>query len=120
MHEISIAESLLALVRRHTPAGMRVTQVSVEAGPHQGIDPDALAMAWQAVTLEANIWPDSTVKFTALPWNVSCPQCQRQWTGTDPFEPCTCGNQKTTPSGSAELRLISLEVEPLAPPSEPL
>jgi len=109
MHEVSIANALLAQVRRHTPAGARAIVIRVEAGPRQSIDGQALAWAWEASTLETEL-AGSRLEFTALPYMLTCRTCEREWTSSDPFETCTCGAAAVS-IGSAQLRLMSLEVE---------
>jgi hydrogenase nickel incorporation protein HypA/HybF len=109
MHEMSLAEALLAQVRRHTPADHHATLVRVEAGPYQAINPQALAWAWEALTTDTEL-VGTRLDFTALPFSLTCVSCNRQWTGIDPFEMCPCGGQAVA-TGSSDLRLVSLEVE---------
>lgn len=111
MHEMSLAEALLAQVRRHTPADHRATVIRVEAGPYQAINPQALAWAWEAMTVDTELAP-SRMEFNALPFKLTCGSCNRSWTGFDAFELCTCGGQAQA-TGSSDLRLVSLEVESL-------
>ena len=113
MHELSIATALCDQVRRHTPAGSTATRIRIEAGPLQSIDPDALAFAWQSITDKTDL-AASQLEITIHPWQLTCEKCRRAWTSPDMFDPCTCGNEVTTPIGSNELRLVSLDVEPAA------
>ncbi len=117
MHETSIAEALIEQVRRHTPEGHRVALVRVEAGPYQAINPQALEWAWQIVT-EGTDLANSILEFRGLSFSLICTQCGRTWTGADPFESCTCGGEARS-EGSADLRLVSLEVEPIEAPAAP-
>jgi hydrogenase nickel incorporation protein HypA/HybF len=114
MHETSIAQALIEQVRRHTPAGHLVAAVRVEAGPYQAINPQALDWAWQIVTDGTDL-ARTKLEFTALPFALTCVKCGRAWNGADPFEPCACGGEARA-EGSSDLRLVSLEVEPLAAP----
>ena len=52
MHEFSIAEALLGRVRMHLPKNSRLKSVTVRVGLLRRIDPDAMQMAWQALTRE--------------------------------------------------------------------
>jgi hydrogenase nickel incorporation protein HypA/HybF len=114
VHEVAIATSLLEHVRRHVPRGHRLTAVRVEAGPLQSLDPQALDMAWQAVTA-GTVFCDALLESTVLPFDLVCPACGRAWTSADAFEPCTCGTGSAADgprcTGSADLRLVSLDVE---------
>jgi hydrogenase nickel incorporation protein HypA/HybF len=115
MHETSIAQALMDQVRRHTPEGHAVTVVRVEAGPYQAINPQALDWAWQVVT-EGTPLERAKLEFRGLPFSMTCASCGRTWTGTDPFEACACGGEARA-EGSADLRLVSLEVEPAGAPA---
>jgi len=50
MHEFSIAEALLERVRNHLPENTMLKSASIRTGLLRRIDPDALQMAWQALT----------------------------------------------------------------------
>jgi len=51
MHELSIAESILEVARRHVPRGKVLQHVEVRAGELRGIEPHALDFAWRACTM---------------------------------------------------------------------
>lgn len=110
MHELSIAHELLNLVAEHTPAGMRVTVVRVQAGAMQAIDDDAMQLAWQAATQDSP-FQGSRLELDLLPWRLSCEVCGRTWEGEDAFESCACGNPRASVTGSNDLMLTSLDVE---------
>ena len=118
MHELSIAAALLEQVRRHTPAGQRVTIARIEAGALQGIDPDALQFAWQSLTA-GTAEARAQLELKVHSFKVSCRECGRRFESADMFAPCVCGSVNTAPEGSDELRLIALDVEALSPPPEP-
>jgi hydrogenase nickel incorporation protein HypA/HybF len=115
MHETSIAQALIEQVRRHTPEGHVATVARVEAGPYQAINPQALEWAWQIITAETEL-AHTKLEYRGLPFDLSCARCGRKWTGTDPFELCSCGAEAQA-AGSSDLRLVSLEVETLAAPA---
>jgi hydrogenase nickel incorporation protein HypA/HybF len=115
MHKTSIAAALIEQVRRHTPEGHVAIVACVEAGPYQAINPQALEWAWQIVT-EGTELASAKLEYHGLPFELACGRCGRKWTGADPFEPCACGGEARA-EGSADLRLVSLEVEPLAAPA---
>lgn len=110
MHELSIASSLYAQVKRHTPPGAVVRQVKVLIGPMQGIEPDSLQLGWEATCREDHITPPQLL--LELPgWKLACPQCQRRWESPELYVACTCGCATPKVEGGAELQLISIEVE---------
>jgi hydrogenase nickel incorporation protein HypA/HybF len=110
MHEFSIATALLDLVVKHTPPGTKLCSVVVEAGPLQGIDPDAMSWAWQAIC-SAGPCEGSTIEVQFLPWRLHCDACGREYTAPEMLTRCECGSEQTHPLGGDELRLKSLAVD---------
>jgi Zn finger protein HypA/HybF involved in hydrogenase expression len=110
MHELSLATALLDLVATHTPPGTKLREVLVEAGPLQGIDPDAMSWAWQSVTSEGP-YEGSTIRVQHLPWRLHCNACGQDYTAAEMLTKCACGSEQTHPIGGDELRLRSLVVD---------
>lgn len=113
MHELSIAQSLAEQVERHTPPGQRVLSLRVRVGARQGIDPDSLKWSWELVA-QGTLAQGAAMELEMLPWQLSCPVCSRQWKSLELLVACECGCATPSAEGSAELALISLEVEPTA------
>jgi hydrogenase nickel incorporation protein HypA/HybF len=109
MHELSIAEALAGQVRRHASSG-RVVTVELRIGALRGIEPDALAMCWDAVTHGTPL-QGSTLEVESLPWSISCGSCLRAWTSDVPFERCSCGRDDTIPVAGDELDLVAITVD---------
>jgi Zn finger protein HypA/HybF involved in hydrogenase expression len=110
MHELSIADAILDLARRHLPPGCELKSVHVRAGPTRAIDPDAMQLAWQAVLAQEHLTHIDLI-LEIRPWTIRCPRCGCQWTSTDLARPCTCGHQRGVPIGGDELQLTSIEVD---------
>jgi hydrogenase nickel incorporation protein HypA/HybF len=110
MHEFTIAQSLLDLVREHAPNGSQVKVVRLKIGPMQGIVPEAMRMAWQ-VARENTCCQDAQLDMQMLPWDLTCPDCGRTWQSDDMFDTCACGCETPSPHGSSEMQLMSLEVD---------
>lgn len=110
MHEFSIAEALVAQVLKHAPAGAHVREVEIRVGALRGLEPEALDMSWQAVTLGSAI-EGATLTVDQRPWSITCSQCGRAWESRVPFVSCECGNATPAPVGSDELDLISMTVD---------
>jgi len=98
MHEFSIAEALLGVVRSSAPAGTVVKNVCVEAGPMRGIEPLAMDWAWQAVT-EGTDYQGVGLELHTLPWTLRCHDCGRTWSADDPLIACACGSDQVHPDG---------------------
>jgi len=112
MHELSIAQSLLEQVQRHTPPGQRVTSLLVRVGAKQGIDPDSLKWSWELVARETPA-QGATMELQMLPWQLLCPECHRRWESLELLVSCECGCATPSAEGSSELALLSIDVEPV-------
>ncbi len=110
MHELSLANALLNLVRANAPANVRVRVVHVRAGPLQAIEPAAMQFAWQAATT-ATALEGALLELAMLPWRLRCRRCERRWQSADYSEACDCGSDAVWAEGSAELTLESIEVD---------
>lgn len=110
MHELSIARALIDLVRLHLPEGALLRSVCVRIGPLQGVDPDSMRFAWQAVTVGGPL-QGSELSLTYTPWDLHCRVCGRCWRSDSWSESCLCGSTDVDPAGTDELTLISLEVD---------
>ena len=110
MHEFSIAEALASQVEKHAREGARVHQVEIVVGALRGLEPEALQMGWQAVTMDTRM-AGSTLLVEQLPWSISCSACGRSWTSPVPFVSCECGNETPEPHGTDELDLVAITIE---------
>ena len=110
MHEFSIAEHLLGQVRAHLPEGGRLVAIQLRAGAAQAIDPEALELAWRALT-EDQPERGVSLQLENLPWEHGCAACDRRWTSEDALEACADCGLPSTPRGDFELTLMALEVE---------
>lgn len=110
MHEFSIAEALASQVDKHVRPGVRVRQVEIVVGALRGIEPEALQMGWQAVTMDTRM-AGATLLIEQRPWAISCSVCGRAWTSPVPFVSCECGNQTPEPRGTDELDLVAVTIE---------
>jgi hydrogenase nickel incorporation protein HypA/HybF len=113
MHEFSIAQALVELVRLKAPPGAVVRGVAVRAGPLRGLDAQAMQWAWQTAAREAGM-EGAALALEELPWTLQCPDCGRQWTCVAMDTVCSCGSQYPAPVGGDELTLVSLDVDDAA------
>lgn len=114
MHELSIARSLLGLVKENTPADATLKSVTVRVGPLQAIEPRAMQFAWQAAT-DATSFDGVQLSLTLVPWELHCRECDRHWTSETWSDPCTCGSCQVDPVGGDEITLVSLDVDEPTP-----
>ncbi len=114
MHELSIARSLLGLVKENTPEHAKVRSVLVRVGPLQAIEPGAMQLAWHAVTDDSPL-DGVELSLTLVPWELHCSACDRRWTSENWSDPCQCGSCRVDPIGGHELTLLSLDIEEIEP-----
>ena len=116
MHELSLATSLLEIVRdelaRH--GATKLIKVRVRFGPLANVVPGALEMAWTGLVIETN-FADAVFEMAEDPLVLTCGECGKDFT-PDPPVPYTdcpyCGSNffHSIKSGK-ELYLDHLEAE---------
>jgi hydrogenase nickel incorporation protein HypA/HybF len=112
MHELSIAESIMELARRHVPEGARLKAVRVRFGPMRGIEPQAMQWAWQGVQMTGGGAARIGLKLEQTPWTLRCGQCGHEWQDERIVAVCRqCGLEAVRPVGGDELQLVSIEVD---------
>ncbi len=114
MHEVSIAQALIELIRRHLPAHHRLVRATVRIGPMHGVVSEAMQLAWSIVSAEAG-WPGVTLVIHDEPWRLRCVACGRCWEPETVDEPCTCGCTRVEIMGGDEFQLDSIEVDAAIP-----
>lgn len=110
MHELSIANMLLKMVRENTPQGAAVRRVSVEAGPMQAIEPMAMELAWRAATV-GTAMQGVTLDMELKPFELTCPDCGRRWLCDDMFDRCPCGQDQPRVTGGDHLVLLAIDID---------
>ena len=75
MHELSIAEAIVAIAERHA-AGRRVYRVSVKVGHLRQVVPDALQFAFQLLT-DGTVLEGAELAIEEVPARVRCRGCGR-------------------------------------------
>jgi hydrogenase nickel incorporation protein HypA/HybF len=111
MHELSLAQSVVRIVRAHRPDRTVVRRVRMQAGPMRGIVPEAMQWAWQAHTQGTEL-EASQLELDLLPWTLQCDDCGRQWTTEEIYATCGCGSRRTRPVGGDELAVLCIDVDP--------
>lgn len=117
MHEMSIAEAIWDLARRHVPENAVLRTVRMRAGPMRGIDPQCMLWAWQALTSE-RAEGSIALEIDSLPWQLHCPACGAKWQAPELTQQCSCGSDQVRPVGGDELQLVSIEVDDIESASE--
>jgi len=113
MHELGIANSVLEAVRaeaqRHP--GARPVKVAVRVGELAGVDPEALAFSFEALTAGTK-WERLALEIETRPRQHRCPACGTTFRVVDYNFACPgCGAPRTECVGGDELELAYLEME---------
>lgn len=113
MHELGIANSVLEAVRaevqRH-PGALPV-KVAVRVGELAGVNPEALAFGFQALTAGTE-WERLSLEIQSKPRQHRCPSCETTFRIVDYNFACpVCGASRTECVSGEELELAYLEME---------
>jgi hydrogenase nickel incorporation protein HypA/HybF len=112
MHELSIAENILDLVREHVrpPDHRLVTSVKVRVGALAGIVPDSLEFCFSAITSDT---PFSTARLEIehVPAVMECSTCSDTFASELGIVLCPrCGNGNTRLISGTELQVAEIEL----------
>jgi hydrogenase nickel incorporation protein HypA/HybF len=110
MHELSIAESIVAIADRHA-RGRRVTRVEVSVGHLRQVVPPALEFAFELVARDTPV-EGAELVLEAVPAEGRCRRCD-EVSRLDGF-PLTCracGGFDVEVTAGEELRVESLDLE---------
>jgi len=110
MHELSIAESIVAIADRHA-RGRRVTRVEVEIGHLRQVVPSALEFAFELVS-QGTVVEGAVLDVEEVAAGGRCRQCGNEGDlGGFPFSCQGCGGFDVEVTRGEELRVDSLELE---------
>ncbi|MBN2075087.1 MAG: hydrogenase maturation nickel metallochaperone HypA [Dehalococcoidales bacterium] len=113
MHELSIVESLLALVLEHAEKAEseKVVGVNLVVGELSGVVDEAVEFYWDFLTRET-IAKDSRIIFKHIPAKLQCRKCGEVFLTSEHGYFCPkCGDQQVDIIAGRELFIESLEVE---------
>jgi len=112
MHEMSLAESVLQLIEdaaRRDPF-TKVGTVWLEIGQLAGVEPDALAFCFDAVT-RGTVAEGARLDIITLPGQGWCEPCHQTVPMTEIFDPCPqCGGYPLHVTAGTAMRVKELEV----------
>lgn len=110
MHEVAIAQGLLQIVKEQVAlyGAQKVTKVKVKVGALSGVLPEALELAFTALS-RGEVTEGATLEVEVVPVRVKCESCGVL--EEVPFLVCpNCGGLVEMLSGR-ELQIESLEIE---------
>ena len=111
MHEASIVESLLDLVRRSTPGGNRVRRIDVRVGLLTGVSPESMQLYFELLR-EGTICAEAELAVSLEPLLARCDTCGADHSLGEAVWICpACGAGSLTFRNGDELHLRSIEVD---------
>jgi hydrogenase nickel incorporation protein HypA/HybF len=113
MHELSVAQSILDIVRQSVPvdelADVRV--VRLKLGTFSGVVADSLDFCFSAISAETPLAKAHLV-FEHIPFVVKCHQCQKSFENEIGIVVCPeCGGAETVVLSGRELQVTEIELE---------
>jgi hydrogenase nickel incorporation protein HypA/HybF len=110
MHELSIAEAIVAIAGDHA-AGRRVLAVDVKVGALRQVVPDALEFAFE-LTIHGSSLEGAELRIESVPANGRCLDCgASSELDAFPFACAECGSVDLELMGGEELLVESIEVD---------
>lgn len=112
MHEMSLAEGVLQLVEdaARKDSFNKVTAVWLEIGQLSGVEPQAMAFCFDAVT-RGSVAEGARLEIIATPGQGWCMACAKTVPMTEVFGECpSCGGYQLQVTGGTEMRVKELEV----------
>ncbi|MBD1545467.1 hydrogenase maturation nickel metallochaperone HypA [Roseibium aggregatum] len=112
MHEMSICESILGLLRDQAQAQdfSKVERVCLEIGPLSGVEIEALKFGFDVV-MRDTLADGARLEIIETPGTAWCMPCGQSVAIEERFDACPlCGSHQLQVTGGEELRIKELEV----------
>jgi hydrogenase nickel incorporation protein HypA/HybF len=110
MHELSIAQSILDIVREHVPDDQKVKSVKVRIGEMSGVVPDSLEFCFTSMTAETPL-ALTRLDIDHLPYILFCANCNKEQRAEPGLALCPeCGSSSTRVVSGLELQVVEIEV----------
>lgn len=113
MHEMSLAEGVLQLIEDAAAREgfSRVRTLWVEIGGLSGVEPEALAFCFDAVT-RGSLAEGARLEIVHVPGSGHCYECGRDTELSAVYDACShCGALPVHVTGGTEMRVKELEVD---------
>ena len=112
MHELSIAQNILEIVREHLPAGVscQVKSVRIKVGDGAGIVPDSLDFCFNTIIAETPM-QGAVLEIESVPFVVKCNLCGKISTNESGIFLCLfCNKSDVTMVSGNELQVTAIEL----------
>jgi len=113
MHELSIAQNIIEIVRSEMEkaGAARLKRVTLTVGPFAGINNESLAFGFEALVDKTDL-DGARLDITTVTEKGVCSQCGQQVEIADPFALCPkCGGVRIEVAEHHDLRIEEIEVD---------
>ena len=113
MHELSIAESILSIVRQYVSPDeeVRVRAIGIKVGESSGVVADSLEFSFSAITAETPLH-HARLQIEHIPFTLFCTPCGEVRPGSGGAAVCpVCGGVDTKVLGGTELQVVDIELD---------
>ncbi|MCD4673297.1 MAG: hydrogenase maturation nickel metallochaperone HypA [Anaerolineaceae bacterium] len=113
MHELSVTESILNIVKKHAAQAdaKQVTGIHIVIGALSSIVDDSVQFYWDIIAQET-ICATANLHFKRVPATLNCQDCNHSYTIEDELTPCPkCGSINIKIVSGEEFWLESIEIE---------
>lgn len=112
MHELSIAQSILDIVKNHVPSSdlKEVRSVRVKVGKMSGVVPESLDFSFSALITDTDLG-SASLNMELVPFRVRCSSCQSVSETEFGIVLCPkCGSNRTKVISGTELQVLDIEL----------
>jgi hydrogenase nickel incorporation protein HypA/HybF len=113
MHEMALAQGVLEVIQRQSQKSpfARVNAVTLEIGALSGVEPEAIAFCFDAVT-RGTIAEGARLKIDRMEGGGTCIECGANVRLRERFDACPeCGAYGVQPQRGLEMRVKELDVD---------
>ena len=112
MHELSIAQDILAIIKQNVPHEelKNIQNVNVKIGDMAGVVPDSLEFSYQAITSGTEM-ENSRLVIEKIPFVIECELCGKSSTNDIGIRCCSyCGSFDTNVLSGLEMQVVDIEL----------
>jgi hydrogenase nickel incorporation protein HypA/HybF len=112
MHELSIAQNIIEIVKTNIPEpewGL-VASVNIKVGEVAGVVPESLEFSFHAITADTPL-SQTQLKIDFVPFRIHCNKCGEMTGNEAGFAICEkCGSPDTKTISGSELQITGIEI----------
>jgi hydrogenase nickel incorporation protein HypA/HybF len=112
MHELSIAQNILEIVKQNVPAPEfgDVRSIKVRLGEFAGVVPESLEFCFEAITADTEL-AGAGLDIEKIPFMVECKSCGETSTNNYGMSVCQkCGGADTKIISGLEMQVVEIEL----------